>query len=140
MGPLDFLVARPDPLAEIEAEHLGHLDRDHPEFLRLLAELLPAGSLAAGDVLRPLGLDRFGFRLRIERPGDTRTSGCRSAARWDAPESSVPRWAASPVRHAPGPPAGPEPRSATSVTPDMSISLRVRVHLWCSGLRPGGRC
>ena len=69
VGPLDFLVARPDPLVEIEAEHLRHLDRDHPEFLRLLAELLPAGSLAAGDVLRPLGMDRFGFRLRIERPG-----------------------------------------------------------------------
>ncbi|TQN42960.1 uncharacterized protein DUF2470 [Blastococcus colisei] len=69
VSPLDFLAARPDPLAAIEAEHLAHLDRDHPEFLRLLAELLPAGSLAPGDVVRPLGMDRFGFRLRIERPG-----------------------------------------------------------------------
>ncbi len=69
VSPLEFLAARPDPLAAIEAEHLSHLDRDHPEFLGLLAGLLPAGSLAPADVLRPLGLDRFGFRLRIERPG-----------------------------------------------------------------------
>lgn len=69
VGPLDFLAARPDPLAEIEADQLRHLDRDHPEFLGVLAGLLPAGSLTPGDTLRPVGLDRFGFRLRIERPG-----------------------------------------------------------------------
>jgi hypothetical protein len=52
----------------VEAGHLRHLDRDHPEFLALLAGLLPAGTMTAHDVLRPLGIDRFGFRLRIERP------------------------------------------------------------------------
>jgi hypothetical protein len=69
VSPVDFLAARPDPLAGIEAEHLRHLDQDHPEFLGLLAGLLPAGSLGRGDALRPVGLDRFGFRLRIERAG-----------------------------------------------------------------------
>ncbi|SFF45648.1 DUF2470 domain-containing protein [Blastococcus tunisiensis] len=69
VSPVDFLAARPDPLAGIEAEHLRHLDQDHPEFLGLLAGLLPAGSLGPGEALRPVGLDRFGFRLRIERPG-----------------------------------------------------------------------
>ncbi|TFV66909.1 UNVERIFIED_ORG: DUF2470 domain-containing protein [Bacillus sp. AZ43] len=68
VSPLDFLEARPDPLAAVEAAHLAHLDRDHPEFLALLAGLLPAGARQPGDVLRPLGLDRFGVRLRIERP------------------------------------------------------------------------
>ncbi len=69
VSPLEFLAARPDPLAALEADHLAHLDGDHPEFLTLLGGLLPAGSIGPDDVLRPLGLDRFGFRLRVERPG-----------------------------------------------------------------------
>ncbi|SOD97532.1 DUF2470 domain-containing protein [Blastococcus haudaquaticus] len=69
VSPLEFLAARPDPLAALEADHLAHLDGDHPEFLALLSRLLPAGALGPADALRPLGLDRFGFRLRVERPG-----------------------------------------------------------------------
>jgi hypothetical protein len=69
VSPLEFLAARPDPLAPVEAEHLAHLDGDHPEVLALLGGLLPTGSIGPDDVLRPLGLDRFGFRLRVERPG-----------------------------------------------------------------------
>ena len=69
VSPLEFLAARPDPLAALEADHLAHLDGDHPEFLALLSRLLPAGAMGPADVLRPLGLDRFGFRLRVERPG-----------------------------------------------------------------------
>ena len=61
------LAARPDPLAAMEADLLRHLDRDHPDFLTLLGRLLPTGVAGAGDVLRPLGIDRFGVRLRIER-------------------------------------------------------------------------
>ncbi|MGY1802327.1 DUF2470 domain-containing protein [Blastococcus sp. SYSU D00922] len=68
VSPLEFLAARPDPLSAVEAEHLAHLDGDHPEFLALLGGLLPPGSLGPDDELRPLGLDRFGFRLRVERP------------------------------------------------------------------------
>jgi hypothetical protein len=67
VSPADFVAARPDPLARVEGDHLRHLDADHPEFLALLAGLLPAGTVGADDVLRPLGVDRFGFRLRVER-------------------------------------------------------------------------
>jgi Protein of unknown function (DUF2470) len=67
VGLDDFLAARPDPLAGTETDMLRHLDRDHPEFVLVLRTLLPAGSAAPDDVVRPLGVDRFGFRLRVER-------------------------------------------------------------------------
>ena len=68
VSPTAFLAARPDPLAAVEADHLRHLDRDHREFLALLGGLLPPALVGEDDVLRPLGVDRFGFRLRVERP------------------------------------------------------------------------
>lgn len=67
IGPQEFLAARPDPLAGLESDHLRHLATDHADVLELLAGRLPAGMVAPDDVVRPLGLDRFGFRLRIER-------------------------------------------------------------------------
>jgi hypothetical protein len=67
VSPHEFRTACPDPLAAVEADHLRHLDLDHPEFLTLLGGLLPDGFVGPDDVLRPLGVDRFGFRLRIER-------------------------------------------------------------------------
>ena len=70
VSPLEFLAARPDPLAALEAEHLAHLDGDHPEFLGPPGRAAPARlDRSATTSLRPLGLDRFGFRLRVERPG-----------------------------------------------------------------------
>ncbi|RBY84779.1 DUF2470 domain-containing protein [Blastococcus sp. TF02A-26] len=68
VGPADFAAARPDPLLAVETRMLTHVDRCHPEVLATLARLLPAGSVGAEDVVRPLGLDRYGYRLRIERP------------------------------------------------------------------------
>lgn len=68
VGPQAYAAARPDPLAAVEARVLQHLDRDHPQVLDLLRSRIPAGDLGPRDVVRPLGLDRFGFRLRIERP------------------------------------------------------------------------
>ena len=68
VGPQAYAAARPDPLAAVEARMLQHLDRDHPQVLDLLRSRIPAGDLGPRDVVRPLGLDRFGFRLRIERP------------------------------------------------------------------------
>jgi hypothetical protein len=65
--PEDYLAAAPDPLAEVEAQALQHLDDAHPEELALLRARVPAAWLADGDVVRPLGLDRCGFRLRIEQ-------------------------------------------------------------------------
>jgi hypothetical protein len=72
VGPQTYAQARPDPLAGVEARMLQHLDRDHPEVLDLLAGRIPAGDLGPRDVVRPLGLDRFGYRLRIERPAGRR--------------------------------------------------------------------
>ena len=51
----------------VEAAHRRHLDDDHPEALALLRSRVPAGWLAPGDELRPLGLDRCKFRLRVEQ-------------------------------------------------------------------------
>jgi hypothetical protein len=72
VGPQDFAAARPDPLAGVEARMLRHLDRDHPEALALLGSRIPPAELGPRHVVRPLGLDRFGYRLRIERPAGRR--------------------------------------------------------------------
>ncbi|MCZ2828974.1 DUF2470 domain-containing protein [Modestobacter sp. VKM Ac-2986] len=71
LDPEDYLAAAPDPLAEVEATMLQHLDESHPEQLALLASRVPR-EWVAGGVVRPLGLDRFGFRLRVEQPGGHR--------------------------------------------------------------------
>jgi hypothetical protein len=67
VDPEDYLAAAPDPLAIVEAQALQHLDQAHPEELALLRSRVPPSWLADGDVVRPLGLDRCGFRLRIEQ-------------------------------------------------------------------------
>lgn len=60
----ELLTAQPDPFCEFESAWLRHLDNDHPEVLARLAGKLPA-QLRRGRV-RPLGLDRYGVRLRVE--------------------------------------------------------------------------
>ena len=67
LDPEDYLAASPDPLAQVESAALQHLDVAHPEVLALLRSRVPAAWLGRGDVVRPLGLDRWGFRLRIEQ-------------------------------------------------------------------------
>jgi hypothetical protein len=64
VGLHDLLTAQPDPFCEFESTWLRHLDNDHPEVLARLAGKLPA-QLRRGRV-RPLGLDRYGVRLRVE--------------------------------------------------------------------------
>jgi hypothetical protein len=60
----DLLAARPDPFCEIEASLLWHLDTVHNDVVTRLVSKLPA-PLRRGQV-RPLGLDRYGVRFRIE--------------------------------------------------------------------------
>ncbi|MFC4606146.1 DUF2470 domain-containing protein [Rhodococcus kronopolitis] len=60
----DLLAARPDPFCAVEDHWLAHLESDHGELVDLLARRLPR-HLRAGRV-RPLGLDRYGIRLRVE--------------------------------------------------------------------------
>lgn len=62
--------AAPDPFWEYEHDWIAHLDADHADLVGQLARRLPR-QLRNGRV-RPLGLDRFGIRLRIEGPhGDS---------------------------------------------------------------------
>jgi hypothetical protein len=63
VSPADYAAARPDPLAGTEERALRHLDGEHPEVLALLGSRVPTGP---GETVRPLGLDRFGYRLRVE--------------------------------------------------------------------------
>ncbi|MCV7429686.1 DUF2470 domain-containing protein [Mycobacterium montefiorense] len=60
----DLLAARPDPFCEMESSLLWHLDNAHSDVVARLVSRLPA-PLRRGQV-RPLGLDRYGVRFRIE--------------------------------------------------------------------------
>lgn len=60
----DLLAARPDPFCEIESSLLWHLDNAHGDVVARLVSRLPA-PLRRGHV-RPLGLDRYGVRFRVE--------------------------------------------------------------------------
>ncbi|KZF04021.1 MAG: DUF2470 domain-containing protein [Rhodococcus sp. (in: high G+C Gram-positive bacteria)] len=60
----DLLAAAPDPFWEMETSWLQHLDADHTDLVNQLARRLPP-SLRQGRI-RPLGIDRYGIRLRIE--------------------------------------------------------------------------
>jgi hypothetical protein len=60
----DLLAARPDPFCAIESSLLWHLDNAHGDVVTRLVSGLPT-PLRRGHV-RPLGLDRYGVRFRIE--------------------------------------------------------------------------
>jgi uncharacterized protein DUF2470 len=60
----DLLAARPDPFCEIESSLLWHLDSAHGDVVARLVSRVPA-ALRRGQV-RPLGLDRYGVRFRVE--------------------------------------------------------------------------
>lgn len=64
--PEDFVRATADPLAEHEAELLQHLHTAHSAEVRSLRGLLGERSVtAAGTAAVPVGLDRFGLRVRF---------------------------------------------------------------------------
>ncbi|MEV0947106.1 DUF2470 domain-containing protein [Rhodococcus sp. NPDC049939] len=60
----DLLAARPDPFWETESAWLRYLEEDHQNIIELLAWKLPP-HMRQGRV-RPLGIDRYGLRLRTE--------------------------------------------------------------------------
>jgi hypothetical protein len=74
ISPAGYAGARPDPLVDVEERMLRHLDDDHPEVLALLGSAVARTRLraGAGETVRPLGIDRFGYRLRIEGGGGSR--------------------------------------------------------------------
>ncbi|WP_066942647.1 DUF2470 domain-containing protein [Streptomyces lushanensis] len=68
VAPEDFAAAVPDPLTEHEAELLQHLHSAHSAEVGTLRGLLGerSGALtAAGTAAVPVGLDRYGLRVRF---------------------------------------------------------------------------
>lgn len=58
---------RPDPFADVERDWLRHLEEAHPEVFYALRRHLPPTLRALADMrIRPLGVDRYGLRLRLE--------------------------------------------------------------------------
>jgi hypothetical protein len=66
LRPHMFSAASPDPFHDYEADWLRHLESDHSDVVEQLGKHLPP-DLRHGR-LRPLGLDRYGLRLRVEDP------------------------------------------------------------------------
>ncbi|HET8993078.1 MULTISPECIES: DUF2470 domain-containing protein [unclassified Rhodococcus (in: high G+C Gram-positive bacteria)] len=60
----DVFDAAPDPFATYETAWLEHLEQDHADILARIARRIPPS--ARTGRIRPLGLDRYGLRLRIE--------------------------------------------------------------------------
>jgi hypothetical protein len=66
LRPDEFGSAEPDPFCQYEDHWLRHLELAHRDVVGMLTRLLPEG--LRGGHIRPLGLDRFGLRLRVEMP------------------------------------------------------------------------
>ena len=64
LRPHMFSVASPDPFHSYERDWLRHLESDHADVVAQLARHVP--DELRGGRIRPLGLDRFGLRLRVE--------------------------------------------------------------------------
>lgn len=62
--PQEFAASDPDPFCHQEAGWLRHLEHSHVAVLHTLRRHLPTH--LHGSHLRPLGLDRYGLRLRVE--------------------------------------------------------------------------
>jgi hypothetical protein len=70
--PGTYAAAIADPLIDGEAEWLGHLVTSHPAEFAQLCLLVPEGLRPPGSCLRPVALDRYGFRFRIDGPARPR--------------------------------------------------------------------
>lgn len=67
VAPDAFADAEPDPFCQVESGWLRHVESTHADVVGLLTRHLPAH--LRGGHIRPLGLDRFGLRLRVEGVG-----------------------------------------------------------------------
>ncbi|WP_307849468.1 DUF2470 domain-containing protein [Qaidamihabitans albus] len=79
LRPHMFAAASPDPFCAYETDWLRHLERTHADVIDGLARHVPPD--LRGGRIRPLGLDRFGLRLRVECAGgdhDVRLAFSRS--------------------------------------------------------------
>lgn len=66
LNPGEFGSGTPDPFCRYEDHWLRHLELAHRDVVGMLSRLLPEH--LRGGHIRPLGLDRFGLRLRVEAP------------------------------------------------------------------------
>lgn len=66
LTPAELATAEPDPFCQIEHAWLRHLERYHPDVLRTAVGHALTWEQRRAVQVRPLGLDRFGVRLRIE--------------------------------------------------------------------------
>ncbi|QFU85392.1 DUF2470 domain-containing protein [Amycolatopsis sp. YIM 10] len=64
LRPHMFSAATPDPFHDYEARWLQHLETEHADVVEQLGRHLPQE--LRGGLIRPLGLDRHGLRLRVE--------------------------------------------------------------------------
>lgn len=67
VGIEDVLDSAPDPFAALETAWLQHLDEDHADIVARIARRIPVQ--ARTGRVRPLGVDRYGLRLRVEAGG-----------------------------------------------------------------------
>lgn len=66
LRPEEFRAATPDPFCRYEDHWLRHLEFAHRDVVGMLSRLVPEH--LRGGHIRPLGVDRYGLRLRIEAP------------------------------------------------------------------------
>lgn len=67
LAPVDLAAAAPDPFCRYETHWLAHLETAHAEVFSALHRHLPPRLRDDRSArIRPLGLDRFGIRLRVE--------------------------------------------------------------------------
>lgn len=64
--PDEFTRAAADPFCRFERAWLRHLEEGHPDVFSQLLRHIPAALRHPTARVRPLGLDRFGLRLRVE--------------------------------------------------------------------------
>jgi putative heme iron utilization protein len=65
-GPT-YGAARVDPLADVAAGILEHMNKDHPDALVVYARVL--GGAPEAEAATMVAVDRLGFRLRIRAAG-----------------------------------------------------------------------
>jgi heme iron utilization protein len=70
----DYATAQPDPLADVEADIIQHMNHDHRDALITFARVL-AGEET--EEAKMVGVDRLGFRLRVKSAEGLRS--CRIA-------------------------------------------------------------
>lgn len=83
----ELAAARADPFCRVEQPWLAHLEHAHPAVFDALARHLPPALRDVREArIRPLGVDRYGLRLRVEAPDgdhDVRLAWRREAATAD---------------------------------------------------------